>query len=535
MQTLLFLWLLCAATEAIVVKSAFTSNQQATFLDNVTVQGTTTIKDADVHGTLDMHFNPVINAAPVAPVLISTTSIVPLNTGATVYILNPSAGSIVVTLTDMPMYTVLRFVMDGHTDTNTVLLDFTTDSFAMNQPGSCLALILINSGITVLDQCLTVDVNASVRARLADPVPGLFGYPEQLALSADGHTLVVGSNNDNNAYGIAFVFTRVGTTWSYVQNLTASNGVQFDTFGSAVAVNADGTTIMAGAPGRNGYRGAAYVFILSGTWTEQAMLVAIDAYPSLAFGAVLAVSATGDQAIVGSQDFSGTGSAYTFSRSGGTWSYGATLTAEADAKPQDAFGQDVDISGDGATAIVGSRDNSPGSPNRKAYVFVDSGGWARQQKIDQPPWAVNVTNFAEKVAISSNGNTIGITSVGLDPTGNGVYMYTRSGSVWTYAMRLPTAEVPAGHIMGSNIMLSQDAGTAVMASYWWGAPPNTGRAYVYARSGATWAYVRSIQLDPAENTHNFAVRGDMSDDGLTMALTSQALFSQGYVYVFMRE
>src|SRR5262245_51633144 len=70
-----------------------------------------------------------------------------------------------------------------------------------------------------------------------------------VAISADGNTLVIGGVGDNSFAGAAWVFTRSGTTWSQQgskligSGSTGSNVQQ----GMSVAISADGNTILVGA------------------------------------------------------------------------------------------------------------------------------------------------------------------------------------------------------------------------------------------------------------------------------------------------
>ena len=89
-----------------------------------------------------------------------------------------------------------------------------------------------------------------------------FGGPVAIA----GNTMVIGAAShtvgSNVHQGAAYVFTQKGMTWAQQAELTASDGVAGDLFGTSAAVS--GSTIVAGAPrktiGSNMFQGAAYVF-----------------------------------------------------------------------------------------------------------------------------------------------------------------------------------------------------------------------------------------------------------------------------------
>ena len=73
------------------------------------------------------------------------------------------------------------------------------------------------------------------------------------------------SEGDNSAHdsGAAYVFTRLGATWSQRAYVKSANAAAFDEFGCAVAVSRDGRTFVAGARMQKGTAegaGAAYVF-----------------------------------------------------------------------------------------------------------------------------------------------------------------------------------------------------------------------------------------------------------------------------------
>ena len=137
--------------------------------------------------------------------------------------------------------------------------------------------------------------------------------------------------------------------------LTASDGAAYDLFGFSVSISGDTAVVGAWADDDAGAEsGSAYVFVRIGsTWSQQAKLTANDAAAGDSFGE--SVSISGDTAVVGAggddDGGAGSGSAYVFVRIGSTWSQQAKLTAN-DAAVHDWFGGSVSISGD--TALVGA-------------------------------------------------------------------------------------------------------------------------------------------------------------------------------------
>ena len=125
------------------------------------------------------------------------------------------------------------------------------------------------------------------------------------SVAVSGNTAIIGAWGRNSLYlpedpetalapqGAAYVFTCSGTpcTWTQQQVLTAADGARGDEFGNTVAVS--GNTVIIGAPYKNSYQGAAYVFTCSGTpctWTQQQELTAADGARGDVFGYSVAVS-----------------------------------------------------------------------------------------------------------------------------------------------------------------------------------------------------------------------------------------------------
>lgn len=173
--------------------------------------------------------------------------------------------------------------------------------------------------------------------------------------------------------------TGTSTDGSTTAKLAAADGDGGDFFGSAVAVSSDGTTALVGAYGgivSNDETGSASVFAAAdGSWVQRATLTAGDGQSGDRFGRSVALSGDGATALVGTprDDGStgeGAGSASVFDAGGESWTQRETLTAP-DGDGGDSFGQSVGVSDDGATALVGAlRDADPnGEHVGSAYVF----------------------------------------------------------------------------------------------------------------------------------------------------------------------
>ena len=138
-----------------------------------------------------------------------------------------------------------------------------------------------------------------------------FGY----SVSIDGDTALIGAESDDEHKGSAYVFTRTENTWTQQTKLTDLEGAAFDYFSQSVSIN--GNTALIAAFGDDEYKGSAYVFTRIGTtWTQQVKLLASDGTFGDLFGYDVALS--GETALIGAPDDDGigeySGSAYVFTR-----------------------------------------------------------------------------------------------------------------------------------------------------------------------------------------------------------------------------
>ena len=375
-----------------------------------------------------------------------------------------------------------------------------------------------------------------------------------VALSDDGNTLAVsavwesggatGINGNQKDLsipqaGAVYVFVRAGGRWTQQAYVKASNTGkrgqsaddpgEGDQYGFSLTLSGDGATLVVGAPsedsaatGVNGNQaddgfnsaGAVYVYTRTGTtWSHQAYLKA-DAHTNTGlgdqFGFSVALSQNGQTLAVGVYDESGSGrtvnapinrerggsgAVYIWTRSGTAWTKQAYLKTW-NAEGGDSWGSVVSLSSDGNTLAVGSLDEDclcpgvhtnpeTGNSDQKAdmssggaAVFVRNGTtWMQQAYVKasnpgQDDW------FGVRLALSGDGNALVVAAPNEDSNGRGVnaannegagesgaaYLFTRSGATWTQQAYIKASNADQYDEFGNSVAFSRDGRTIAIGA-----------------------------------------------------------------------
>jgi len=353
------------------------------------------------------------------------------------------------------------------------------------------------------------------------------------AVAIDGDTAVVSSplHRVNNIAGVGavYVFVRNGSTWTQLQELTPSDGALNNQFGSSVAIS--GRTIAVGAwmatVGANSRQGAVYIFTFrAGTWVQTQKLTASTGAANDQLGASVAMTTNFDPlfqlsgrivagALQNNFGATGNGAAWVFVWNGTMWVEEQKLTA-SDGASLDAFGNSVSISSGDTIAVGAYHDDDGAVADRGAvYVFVQTGTWTQQQKLQGSLGINNGFGNEFGTAVAVDGNTVfaGAPSVNFVPGGGrgGVYEFDRSGTVWSESNRIgsPTNVISnfgcALSISGANLLAGASTDTV---------GPNLGEGSAYTFSNGSQFQLSSHGYFVNEGAGNVVVKiehtGDLS-------------------------
>lgn len=359
-------------------------------------------------------------------------------------------------------------------------------------------------------------------------------FGSALALSADGNLLAVGAvgesstatgvngdqaDNGGDYNGAVYLFAPSNGAWQQQAYLKASNTEVNDSFGSEIALSADGKVLAVGAKyedssatGSDGDQasndaegsGAVYMFVQQqdGQWRQQAYLKASYTDADDQFGHALALSGDGGILAVGVPGEDGvnagdnaalnSGAVYVFERYNDTWLQQRYLKAFNSAS-EVQFGWDVALSADGdtlavgaigessdATGVGGDQFNSRAPYSGAVYVFQrDWPQWHPQAYLKASNTRENA-GFGTAVSLSADGQSLAVSSPRESSTALGIngdqndggaaafgaaYLFTQYDGVWQQQAYLKSAaNTGPEQFFGLSLALSGNGKTLAVSA-----------------------------------------------------------------------
>lgn len=232
-----------------------------------------------------------------------------------------------------------------------------------------------------------------------------FGCP--IALSYDGATLAVGAPGSASNQGHVSVFTRSGFTYTRQAVLTRPGGAANEEFPSDVALAANGSTLLTGTGRVGSFSGSATAFVRTGVnWAAQWTL---NGGASENLGQAVALSSNGGVGLVFRS-----AQAVIVDHSGSSWT--ARPAAISTPVPEgnfvfQGFIEDLAISGDGRVAAVATPNSRPSSPIQvgRVHTYDISGATpVALQHLTPTEYAANDRWGDGGVALSDDGSTLAV-------------------------------------------------------------------------------------------------------------------------------
>tara|TARA_R110002111_G_scaffold144910_2_gene211248 strand:+ start:60150 stop:84038 length:23889 start_codon:yes stop_codon:yes gene_type:complete len=318
-----------------------------------------------------------------------------------------------------------------------------------------------------------------------------FGWSVDLS----GDTAVIGSrfgkkDGDENGdeTGSAYVFTRSGTTWTFQQELTPSDGGYFDEFSVGVAI--EGDTIMVG---------------MDGGWGTSVH---------------------------------SNGALYVFNQVNGVWSE-TQILSNPDLGTADQFASEIDF--EGSTLVVNAYlDNESDNNQGAVYIYnLVNGQWSLLQTL-KPETPVASGQFGYAISLESNELLIGAPTrlVGSELDGNAfLYRYNAELNQWVLKQTLSSENVQEEEraFFGSSVLLQDGMMFIGARNYNASTDYSDGALYQYRKEGSDWTLYD--QFSTPDGSTNF----DFSDFSGNIALAGGALFyydnqlsnNSGSIYSFV--
>jgi hypothetical protein len=272
------------------------------------------------------------------------------------------------------------------------------------------------------------------------------GFGIDVEISGDGLVLAVGASSWEGSAGVdpggVYIYDKDGSGWTQRGSvLEASDAANTDAFGGSVSLSYDGSVLAVGAIRWEGAagsgRGGVYIYDRNGSgWTQRgSVLEASDAADDDGFGRSVSLTDDGLVLVVSANDWEGAagsnrGGVYIYDRNGSGWTQRGSILEAGDAADSDAFGIDVEISGDGLVLAVGASnwEGASGSNRGGVYLYDKNGsGWTQRGSVLEAGDAADSDAFGVSVTFGGVSSVLAVGALTWEDSATlntgGAYLY----------------------------------------------------------------------------------------------------------------
>ena len=238
-------------------------------------------------------------------------------------------------------------------------------------------------------------------------------------------------------------------------------------------------------------------------------------------------------------------------RSSAEFGHAVAFSADGDTMAVSAFWEPSNAKG-----INGDQKDESIPQAGAVYVFTRRGtSWTQQAYIKASNTGEAGTadafgdgdQFGFSIALSADGNTLAVGALTEDSAATGingnqadnsaqsagaVYVFTRTGTTWSQQAYVKSAQMDAGDMFGYAVALTVDGNMLAVGAFDEDGSARTingptdnrangsGAAYVFTRTGTTWAQQAYIKPSNGEAQDSFGVAVAFNDDGTTLLVGS---------------
>ena len=403
------------------------------------------------------------------------------------------------------------------------------------------ALVLSFAAVAALDPIAAAQVATLTPADAA--ADDRFGA----SVAVSGFRVLAGSPQDDDKgsnSGAAYVFELVGTSWVQTAKLVAADGAANHRFGQSVALQGDFALV--GASMRSGSTfvgpGAVYFFERGPSgWVQKQKVTGSGTSNGDAFGAAVALDASGTRAVVGASSAFNTGKIFIYQKPSSSWMLAGNFVTPGGLTVA-GFGSSVDISGDRVVAGAPTY-GSPSPSQGRAFVYLRSGAgmWSLEAQLTGADSAAG-DQFGSAVALEGDRLLVGARRDDLSAAfvdAGSAYVFQRSGAAWLQSAKLVSSDGLAGDELG-GLDVALSGGRALVGS--WkaasGAAADAGAAVLFEGSGASWTQSARFATALADADASAGSAVGLTAGGLHAVLGAPmadgaAGAAQGAAYVFV--